>query len=615
MEEPCALWVLLLRKFSIGKLSALEVQEVASAAVKSGADNAEMRALQGLGGMGHARGNVHRDLVRKYFSLLLSPEPWEIQCPLAVKQGGHRIEKEASTHMLLPHLWVIEAQENNFLGNLCCKDEEIAAFWKSQMKSPQMTPELKQVIKTSQPSQLPVPYLLHGDAAPFTEVDSIQVLSFRPGSVMAWVLACFVSKFLCVGLDSPFFCLGLDSPCCHVPARCLLSSKAVTQSQMLISALPKLAMTKETCKRMMEVLAWSWQVLWDGVVPKKDKAGDPIEKHRGKRMRKGVLWSVSGDLEWFASEFGFPYSAANMLCPFCLADQFKEGSPRPFTDFRATAAWRQTTLPPAKLQKKFAGHPLFRGGGGAPHASALSIKLDILHVLDLGVAAYAHGSLLWSIMEELPGASRAVRLANLNQKVVEAYDKVGLEAQKRMKHLSLSDLAETAEEYPCLKHVKGAKIRYFAPAAFELAKEFNETKSGKHREALAKQLVKVYKILGSSWEDWDFEAFKKAVDDFMAHYSWLAANALHEGLHLWSLVQKSHVLLHLAEQSKFMHPCLNWTYGSESFMGWTVQIASSCTSGTPAEKLPLKVLQKFRLVFHLYLKGYISLDEDVDDNR
>lgn len=124
--------------------------------------------------------------------------------------------------MLLPHLWVIEAQENNFLGNLCCKDEEIAAFWRSQMKSPQMTPELKQVIKTSQPSQLPVPYLLHGDAAPFTEVDSIQVLSFRPGFAMAWVLACFVSKFLCVGLDSPFFLPWAGQPLlpcpCQVPA-------------------------------------------------------------------------------------------------------------------------------------------------------------------------------------------------------------------------------------------------------------------------------------------------------------------------------------------------------------------------------------------------------------
>ena len=203
-----------------------------------------------------------------------------------------------------------------------------------------------------------------------------------------------------------------------------------------------------------------------------------------------------------------------------------------------------------------------------------------------------------------------MRLTNLNKNIVEAYDKLGVAAQKRIKHLSLSDLAESAEEYPCLKHIKGAKIRYFAPVALELAKEYSMDKAGKHREALAKQLVKAYQVLECSWQEWRFEAFKKAVDDFMAHYSWLAANALEEGLHLWSLAQKSHVLLHLAEQSKFMHPSLNWTYGSESFMGWIVQIASSCTSGTPAEKLPLKALQKFRLLFHLYLKGYISLDDD-----
>ena len=70
----------------------------------------------------------------------------------------------------------------------------------------------------------------------------------------------------------------------------------MTQSQMLIAA------TKETSKKLMEVLAWSWKVLWDGVVPKKDEAGMPTEKYKGKRMRRGVLWSVSGDLEWFAAE-------------------------------------------------------------------------------------------------------------------------------------------------------------------------------------------------------------------------------------------------------------------------------------------------------------------------
>lgn len=122
--------------------------------------------------------------------------------------------------MLLPHLWVIEAQENNFLGNLCCKDEEIAAFWKSQMKSPQMTPELKKVIKASQPSQLPVPYLLHGDAAPFTEVDSIQVLSFRPGFVMAWMLALFPNSCV-LGWIAHFFALGWTAPAAmSLPGAC-----------------------------------------------------------------------------------------------------------------------------------------------------------------------------------------------------------------------------------------------------------------------------------------------------------------------------------------------------------------------------------------------------------
>ena len=29
---------------------------------------------------------------------------------------------------------------------------------------------------------------------------------------------------------------------------------------------------------------------------------------------------ITGDLESFASEFGFPYTAANLLCPYCQAD-------------------------------------------------------------------------------------------------------------------------------------------------------------------------------------------------------------------------------------------------------------------------------------------------------
>ena len=94
------------------------------------------------------------------------------------------------------------------------------------------------------------------------------------------------------------------------------------------------------------------------------------------------------------------------------------------------------------------------------------------------------------------------RLTQLNKKIIEQYDKPGIEAQRRMRSLNLSDLAESNEEYPCLKHQKAARIRYFAPVALELAKEHNEGKAGKHREAAAKELVKLYTLLNCPWKDW-----------------------------------------------------------------------------------------------------------------
>ena len=179
MAEPCALWVLLLRKFALGKLSAIEVQELAAAAVKSGLDRKEIRELQSLGAMGHQPGNAHGDMLRKHFSVLASPEPWKVKCDLVLKEDGEPVEKELETAVMLPHLWVLCAQENGLLHSITCTNEKLAVFWKSQMKSPQMTQELRRMIEASEPSQLPIPYVLHGDGAPFTEVDSVQVLSFR----------------------------------------------------------------------------------------------------------------------------------------------------------------------------------------------------------------------------------------------------------------------------------------------------------------------------------------------------------------------------------------------------------------------------------------------------
>ena len=111
--EPCPLWTLLLRKYALGKLSAVEVQEFASAACKSGADAPEMQALQRLGSMGAIPGNIHRDLQRKYFHKLVAPAPWKITTNMLMKEDGQRVSKTTECHVLLPHSWALSLEEGD----------------------------------------------------------------------------------------------------------------------------------------------------------------------------------------------------------------------------------------------------------------------------------------------------------------------------------------------------------------------------------------------------------------------------------------------------------------------------------------------------------------------
>ena len=131
--------------------------------------------------MGRQAGNCHRDLMRKFFRELKSPSGCSTKVEMMKKEENNvHVAEEQEVKLLLPHQWVLHLQEGDLLEKLSCTNEELDCFWRSQLSSPQMSPALKEMIKECMPSELPIPWLLHGDAAPFTEVDSIQVLSFRP---------------------------------------------------------------------------------------------------------------------------------------------------------------------------------------------------------------------------------------------------------------------------------------------------------------------------------------------------------------------------------------------------------------------------------------------------
>ena len=129
-----------------------------------------------------------------------------------------------------------------------------------------------------------MPWLLHGDGAPFSEIDSVTVISMR----------------------------------------CAISGVTIKLSQLLLTCLPKTATTSSSMKPLWEAIAGSFKKM----------------AHEGS----GVLFVVAGDLEWFSAEFGWPTAMSNFPCPFCKADNlFDMGATKhPFTDFRKEATWKST---------------------------------------------------------------------------------------------------------------------------------------------------------------------------------------------------------------------------------------------------------------------------------
>ena len=320
--------------------------------------------------------------------------------------------------------------------------------------------------------------------------------------------------------------------------------------------------------------------------------------------------AVVGDLEFFSQEFGFPTAMSNYPCAYCSATNFFGENEAPFTDMTKEAKWRETKL----KETPKVDHPLMKVSG----VSFWTIKLDLLHTLDLGVASHLYGNLIYDLVEDhVEGSSRPARLVKANQLILEGYAFLGIPAAKRLQKLSLSDLCTGGEDYPCLRHVKGRRVRWFSKVACYLADKFNVGDVGKHRLQAVKAMDKIYELADLPdhvWEPATHTEFAKACDKVVLHYSWLAKDALRKDLCRYSITQKHHLLAcRYSEQCFSLSPRATWCYGPESFMSLCIQIANASVRGTSAAKLPTKVLGKFALAFHLLVSGSLSFTMEEEE--
>ena len=303
-------------------------------------------------------------------------------------------------------------------------------------------------------------------------------------------------------------------------------------------------------------------------------------------MRRGIIWSIVGDLEFFSSEFQFPTAMSNYPCAYCWASNKFADNEAPFTDFRAEAAWRSTQGMPE------VEHPLMEVSGVSP----ATIRLDLLHLIDLGCAAHLKGNVVWDLVEDhTAGPNRAAKLAKVNKLFEATYKSCGVPASQRLQRINLSDVCQGGDEYPVLKHCKGRRIRHFSKVAVQLATEHATTPWGQKRLAALQGMDKAYDMADSkTWNLESYKKFQKGCEIFLGNYGWLAKEAMKKRLCRYSITQKHHLLAcRYIEQCRIAAPNLTWRYGPESFMSMCIKIAAACVRGTAASNLPPKMLEKF----------------------
>ena len=241
-----------------------------------------------------------------------------------------------------------------------------------------------------------------------------------------------------------------------------------------ITALFKHQIGEDTMEDICNVIQWSLRWLALGVHPHTRHDGTAWRTTEDRQRKalagkdlpcKAVLAQIRGDWKMMKELFKLPrWDEASGCCFRCwvkpaeIATQV--GLSAPWRTRRKTwsdvisCIWRSG----AKV------NPLF----SAPYVSLDVIRIDWLHAADMGVAADFQAGTLWTLERKVPGPNRTQRIATLNEKLHEFYDRRGV--QDRIRCLCERTI-KREHKAPKLK-MQGAMCRAMVPFTLEVAEEF-----------------------------------------------------------------------------------------------------------------------------------------------
>ena len=212
--------------------------------------------------------------------------------------------------------------------------------------------------------------------------------------------------------------------------------------------------------------------------------------------------------------------------------------------------------------------------------------VDVLHCVDLGVAAHVIGNILvLCIAKKVLGGKNIDENTTLLAEDLEAWQKKSIKKNTRMQGKLTWQRLKTSGGFPKLK-AKAAATRHLAAYAYDLAKQ--HLKDDPRIVGVAQTLLEFYSVLeteGLHMRDTAIDKIKEVGFQCCILYAALANESATANKKYWKMSPKWHLFLHLCEWAipdTGLNPRSYWTYADEDIVGNLIEVAEGCHPATMA---------------------------------
>lgn len=332
--------------------------------------------------------------------------------------------------------------------------------------------------------------------------------------------------------------------------------------------------------------------------PEAAKAGKPLAG--GWR---GRFFALTGDLDYFHYILGCPnWSLSGGPCIHC---QCQLNGHNTWTDYRSTAGWRATHWHPHHWRawpnrSKCALLTL-------PGCSCYTIHYDWMHVKYLGCDLYTFGSCMTMLTTMIMPSTPENNLTECWSFLKAFFRQHATKSPFR--YLTKLSMFVRTGKYPKLRG-KASEVRHFGPALLSLWQRHMNSAITIHRqiELILKANIALEQYISDYKGEFAFpplvaQRFEETCNTMLLLQSQVAEHFVGEGLKLFDITSKTHMLQELAIASKYISPRVVWAFMGEDQMQRVQKVAQSCTRGVGVSVQSVKLARHYRLGLHFLFQG------------